>query len=96
MGEAQRDWNEFERKVINHTDVIKDSDLSALFRDAQTDVSDINSYFNVYGEKGSIQMLTEQLLNTHDQILAMQNTGWSPIYGDNEKQALEDFKGDLN
>jgi len=34
MSEAARDWNEFNRKVINHTDILKDTDYSKILKDA--------------------------------------------------------------
>jgi len=34
MGEAERDWNKFRREVLEHTDVVKDSNFSSIRKDA--------------------------------------------------------------
>ena len=96
MGQAQRDWNNFRRNVMEHTDIIKDTDFSRIFKDAKKDVDDIFSYFNVNGSKGSIQKLTEQLWDTKAQIDSINATGTSSIYGDNKAQAMQDLQGDLD
>jgi hypothetical protein len=64
MGEAERDWNEFRREVLEHTDVLKDTDFDKIFGDALKDARDMTSYFNVDGSIGSLEMLTDQLMNT--------------------------------
>ena len=33
MGEAERDWNKFRREVLEHTDIIKDTDLADMYKD---------------------------------------------------------------
>ena len=96
MGEAQRDWNEFQRNVINHSDILKDTDFSKIFKDAKKDAQDIISYFDVAGSKGTIQKLTEQLNDTRTQLESIERTGSSAIYGDNMKQAQEDLQNDLS
>ena len=95
LGQAERDWNEFRRKVINHTDIIKNSDYKKIFADANTNFQDIMTYFNVGGQKGEIQKLTEQLNDTYSQVMAIKTIGSSTIYGDNMKQAMDDLKEDL-
>jgi len=66
MGEAERDWNEFRRNVLEHSDVIKDTEFDGIFRDALQNLRDATSYFDVHGSKGSIQNLTEQLIATRN------------------------------
>lgn len=95
MGEAERDWNKFRREVLEHTDIIKDTNFQEIFSDATQGVRDITSYFNVRGSKGSLQMLTEQLMDTRAEIEAIDKTGSSAIYGDNKAQAMKDLQNDL-
>ena len=95
MGEAERDWNKFRREVLEHTDVIKDTDFQQIFSDATQGKRDITSYFNVRGSKGSLQTLTDQLMDTRAEIEAIDKTGSSAIYGDNKAQAMEDLQNDL-
>lgn len=96
MGEAERDWNEFVRKVINKTDVMKDTDFDQIFKDAGKNVMDLNSFFNINGSIGVVQKLTQQLLDTRKQIEDIDETGTSAIYGDNKAKAMEDLKSDLS
>ena len=95
MGEAERDWNKFRREVLEHTDIIKDTNFQEIFSDATQGIRDITSYFNVRGSKGSLQTLTEQLMDTRAEIEAIDKTGSSAIYGDNKAQAMEDLQNDL-
>ena len=95
MGQAERDWNKFRREVLEHTDVIKDTDFQEIFSNARQNFSDVFSYFDVHGTKGSLQMLTEQLMNTRAEIEAINEIGKSAIYGDNKAQAMEDLQKDL-
>jgi len=96
MGEAERDWNKFKRDVLEHTDILKDSDFSKNLKDAQLNYADARSYFrtqykNAAGQTvtapGAIQALTSQLLNTQKEFKLAEN-GKSSIYGDNQKQAM--------
>lgn len=96
MGQAERDWNEFRRKVIDHTDIIKDSDFSKLFKDANLSLQNALSYYNVNGSKGSLQTLTEQLERTKEQLDEMDRTGTSSIYGDNRQKLMEDLQNDTS
>lgn len=95
MGEAERDWNKFRREVLEHTNVIKDTDFQEIFSNVTQGTRDITSYFNVRGSKGSLQTLTEQLMDTRAEIEAINKTGSSAIYGDNKAQAMEDLQNDL-
>lgn len=95
MGEAERDWNKFRREVLEHTDIIKDTNFQEIFSNTTQGVRDITSYFNVRGSKGSLQTLTEQLMDTRAEIEAINKIGSSAIYGDNKAQAMEDLQNDL-
>ena len=85
MSEAERDWNEFKRKVI---DQIKDSDILGNTR---ARLQDFYSYYNEQ-ETGEIQALYKHVNDTLGQLYQMDNTGWSDWYGDDRAQALEDLK----
>ena len=96
MGEAERDWNKFKRKVLNKTDILKDTNFDKIFKDLGYHIDDFYSYFNVKGSKGSIEALTQQLINTRAEIEAIDKLGASAIYGDNKAKAMEDLKTDLS
>ena len=85
MSEAERDWNEFRRKVI---DGIKDTDILGNTR---ARLRDFNSYYNSENT-GEVQSLMKQVQNTQAQLEQMDRTGWSDFYGDNRAQGLEDLK----
>lgn len=85
MSEAERDWNEFERKVIKG---IKDTDILG---NARARLKDFNSYYNSEST-GEVQSLMKQVANTQAQLEQMDRTGWSDFYGDNRAQGLEDLK----
>jgi len=75
---------------------MKSSNFDKLFGDAAKDLSDIYSYFDVRGSKGTIEALTDQLMNTRAEIEAIDKVGKSAIYGDNKAQAMEDLQNNLN
>lgn len=85
MSEAERDWNEFRRKVI---DGVKDTDILG---NARARLRDFNSYYN-RENTGEVQSLMKQVANTQAQLEQMDRTGWSDFYGDNRAQGLEDLK----
>ncbi len=85
LSEAERDWNEFKRKVI---DSIKDDDILGNTR---ARLQDFSSYYKM-DNTGEIQALTQQVLNTKAQLEQIDKTGTSNWYGDNRTQALEDLK----
>lgn len=85
MGEAERDYNEFRRKVV---DGLRDDDILG---NAKYKLKDYQSYFKVKSG-GEIQSLTTQVNRTIDQIRQINKTGTSSFYGDNKAQALEDLK----
>lgn len=97
MGEAEREFNEFRRKVL---DEIKDDDIIG---NAESKVRDYLSYFDTYGTGiGSIQKLTDQVNSTMEEIdkidsemvnLRMDaDAQLISAYGDNKAQAMEDLK----
>lgn len=83
--QAQRDWNEFRKKVI---DQIKDDDYVGQ---ARARLQDFHSYYKPDGG-GIIQELTEHVNRTRQEAEIIENGGVSSIYGENEAQALEDLK----
>lgn len=87
MAEAERDFNEFKRKVI---DGIKDEDILG---NAQSKLRDYTSYFdtNEHGI-GPVQKLTDQINDTMDQIKQIDDSGWADVYGDDKAQAMEDLQ----
>lgn len=95
-GDAEREWNDFKRNVLNADDVLKTSSFSTIMRDAQKSLEDFGSYFDVAGAKGSITILTEQVKATKQQIEDIDKLGESAIYGKNKAQAMEDLKTDLS
>lgn len=96
MGEAAKDWNQFVRNVINKTDFMKDTDFDKIFKDATKNVMDLDSFFNINGSIGTVQKLTQQLLNTRKEIEDIDKKGTSAIYGNNKAQAMADLKSDLS
>jgi len=49
MGEAERDWNNFRRNVLNHSNILKESDFDKLLKDTAQNYQDVLSYFDVQG-----------------------------------------------
>ncbi len=95
MGEAERDWNQFRRKVLEHTDVLKGTEFEKIFADALQQNRDLTSYFSVGGSIGTLQALTNQLIRTRQEIQEIDQNGFSDIYGDNKAQAMEHLQKDL-
>ena len=95
-GDAERNWNDFKRNVLNADDVLKTNSFSTIMKDAQKSLEDFGSYFDVAGAKGSIAILTEQIKATKQQIEDIDKLGESAIYGKNKAQAMEDLKTDLS
>ena len=93
--QAEKDWNKFTREVINHTDIIKDTDFSKIYKDATQSYQDALVYYNIQGDKSSLQTLTEQLQRTKKQFDDINRFGTSAIYGDNKAKAKEDLENDL-
>ena len=85
MAEAERDFNEFKKKVI---DEIEDDDILG---NAFAKLTDFSSYYKPNGN-GVIETLTRQVNETIDQINQINGGGTSTVYGDNKAQAMEDLK----
>lgn len=85
MAEAERDWNEFKKKVI---DGIKDDDILG---EARAQLEDFYSYYNS-NNSGIIQANTKHVNDILEQLKQMDTTGWSQTYGDDRVSALEDLK----
>lgn len=95
MGQAERKWNEFERNVLNHSDILKESNFDKMFKDIEQGYADVLSYFDVNGQ-GSIEALTNQLLATQEELDEINSGGESSIYGTDKKRAMEDLQNDLD
>ena len=91
MGEAERDWNDFVRNVINSDDVLKDTNFDKVFEDAKQNLGDLTSYF----ETKQVEALANKMMQTRQQIESIDATGTSSIYGDNKAQAMQDLQNDL-
>ena len=97
MGDAERDWNKFVRQVLQHDNIMTDSNFDKILKDTNQNLQDATSYYNIQGKPGTIQKLTDQLLSTMNQSKIMNEPdGWSAIYGDNQAQAMEDMQNDLD
>ena len=90
LAEAARDWNEFQRKVIDKLD---ENDVS---KRAKSMLKDLSTYYD--DETGAIPSLTEHINNTMEQIERLQD-GIDGAYGvfrdgvsaEDLNQALEDL-----
>jgi hypothetical protein len=49
MGEAEKDWNNFKRNVLNHSNILKDSEFDKMLKDVEQNYQDILSYFDING-----------------------------------------------
>ena len=85
LAEAERDWNEFKKKVI---DGIKEDDILG---NARARLQDFYSYYKE-DNTGVVQANTQHVNDILGQLQQMDRTGTSDVYGDNRKQALEDLK----
>lgn len=92
MSKAERDWNEFKRKVI---DGIKDDDILGM---ATAKLKDFSSYFNSTST-GEVQALTKQLQSQLEELRKQdenEGKGQGNWYKDNRAQAMEDLKDNLD
>ena len=87
LSEAERDWNEFKRKII---DGIKDEDILGV---ASARFKDFSSYYNKEGT-GSIQTLTTKIQGILGQLNQYDKDGVSDWYGDDKVSMREDLKND--
>ena len=87
LSQAKRDWNAFKRKVIKQ---LRDDDI---LKQAKYTLQDFYSYYNKKDpNKGLIPNLTEQIEKTVKEIKAINESGYSEIYGNDKVQALEDLQ----
>ena len=84
LKEAELEWNEFKKKII---DGIKDDNILG---NANARLQDYNAYYK-NDNTGIIQRNTEHINAIRNELLEMDRTGWSEVYGDNRAQALEDL-----
>ena len=85
LAEAERDWNEFKKNVI---DQIDEDDILG---NAEARLEDFFSYYKDDGT-GVVQRNTVHIEDILTQLKQMDDTGWSDVYGDNRAQALEDLQ----
>lgn len=85
LAEAERDWNEFKKNVI---DQIDEDDILG---NAEARLEDFFSYYKDDGT-GIVQRNTVHIEDILTQLKQMDDTGWSDVYGDNRAQALEDLQ----
>ena len=85
LKEAELEWNEFKKKII---DGIKDDNILG---NANARLQDYNAYYK-NDNTGIIQRNTEHINAIRNELLEMDRTGWSEVYGDNRAQALEDLQ----
>lgn len=85
LKEAELEWNEFKKKII---DGIKDDNILGS---ANARLQDYNAYYK-NDNTGIIQRNTEHINAIRNELLEMDRTGWSEVYGDNRAQALEDLQ----
>lgn len=83
MKEAQKDWNEFKKKILDGVD---EDDIYGNARARAVD-----DFSNIIGKNG-VQNSTKQTEDILAQLRQMDETGWSNVYGDNRAQALEDLQ----
>lgn len=85
MAEAERDWNEFKRNVI---DGIKDDDILGT---AKSRLQDFYSYYKD-DATGAVQATTKQINALLDQLKQQETQTNASAYGNDRAQALEDLK----
>ena len=85
MSEAERDWNEFKKKII---DGIEDDDILG---NAMAKLVDFSSYYKE-DNTGAAQALRKQIDDTLKELYQMDEGQTSRVYGDNRAKALEDLK----
>ena len=85
MSEAERDWNEFKKKVIDNID---DDDILG---NAKANLEDFSSYYKDNFE-GVIQVNTDHVNDILFELEEMDKGLSSKYYGEDRVQALEDLK----
>lgn len=84
MAEAERDWNEFKKKVI---DQIDDDDILG---NAKSRIEDLRTYLNDL-DTGEVQALGKHVKETLDELRAF-DKGLDNVYGRERSQSLEDLE----
>ena len=87
MSEAEKDFNEFKRKVIEGLD---DDDILG---NAKAYLEDWQALFNTNGTGiGPIQALTDQINAIQNELAIIDSGGTSSVYGNDRAAALEDLE----
>lgn len=81
LTEAQKEWNEFKREVIDGVD------SDDIFGNALADAD----LFSEILQNGTMEALTNNINNTMDQIKSINETGTSSIFGDDKQAALDNL-----
>ena len=84
MAEAERDWNEFKKKVI---DQIDDDDILG---NAKARIEDLRTYLNDL-DTGEVQALGKHVQETLDELRAF-DKGLDNVYGRERAKSLEDLE----
>lgn len=96
LGQAEREWNEFRRNVLENKDFMIRTDFDDIFAGLQQNVDDFYSYFDVHGSIGGIETLTQHLHDIQKEINDIDEKGQSAIYGKNKAKAMEDLQNNLD
>ena len=83
--EAERDWNEFKKKVIDNIDE------DDILGNAKASLQDFHSYYKD-GFEGVLQVNTDHVNDILFELREMDRGVASEYYGDNRVKALEDLK----
>lgn len=86
MAEAERDWNEFKKNVI---DKVADDDILG---NAKARLQDFHSYYKDGETEGAIKEATRHINDILFELGEMDNGIMSNFYGDNKAAAFEDLK----
>ena len=88
LGQAERQWNEFKRNVLERDNIILITSFQKTNKDARQNLSNAQTYF----DSGEIDAGTRQLSRIMQAINNINNNGTDEIYGDNKAQAIQDGK----
>ena len=86
LTQAQKDWNEFKREVIDGID------SDDIFGNAKADAE----LFNTLMGNQTTEALTHNINTTMDQIDSINKTGTSSIYGNDKNAALENLEEQMS
>ena len=96
LGQAEREWNEFRKNVLENKDFMIRTDFDDISTGLQQNVDDFYSYFDVHGSIGGIETLTQHLHDIQKEINDIDEKGQSAIYGKNKAKAMEDLQNNLD